>query len=100
MLKHNNKDVAFGIFEAIGTIHVRKCSPLGRGMASVQVLQVFDGNLSLLEDPFLDYLEEAIGAFINWPIRDLVKVEDSSCQQRYNPTSSRNSNHVISKVFY
>jgi len=98
MLKRNNKDVAFGIIEAIGTRHLRKFSPLGKELASVQVLQVFDGNLQLSEDPFLDYLEEAVGTFINWPIRDLVKVDDSSCQQNHNPISSRNSSHVISKV--
>jgi hypothetical protein len=82
-LKKENNIVAEGIIEDVDPKNICRCLLLGNKHVAVHVNEVFDAQVMLIEDPYLDFLNEAKGITISWMIDELEEVqgeyEESQC---------------------
>jgi hypothetical protein len=80
-LKHNGRVVAIGTFQ--GSYRKDSCSVFvsSTGMSSIMVDEVFDGRVKLYYDLVLEYLEEAKGVCIAWPIQELSQCAPKAIQE-------------------
>ena len=75
VLHHNKKIVANGIIEILGAEKICRFKRLGSGQVGVRIIEVFDGDIPLLEDPLLDVLDEAMNMIIIWSIDSMMEMD-------------------------
>ena len=73
-LKKNNNIVALGTIEDLDPNSICRCLVLGNRHVVVHVNEVFNAEVMLLGDPYLDFLEEAKDLTISWLKDDLEEV--------------------------
>ena len=75
-LKKKGKIIGIGIFDGGFRSGSDHGSVIEEGLASILVIEVFDGNIKILSDYIVKTLEDAKGLYILWPIKDLTKLQD------------------------
>ena len=75
-LKKKGKIIGIGIFDGGFKSGSDHGSVIPEGMASILVIEVFDGKVRVLNDHIIDNLEKAKVVYISWPLKDLTNLED------------------------
>ena len=96
-LQHKKKNVAYGIIQIVDPKLSCRWSLLGPHKVGVLITKVFDGDVPLPHDPFLNFLEEAIHLTITWHVQEII--EDTSVDIRTYNNHPFSTNEVILHQF-